>query len=323
MSDPARNARASTTPVEPTYNRNPARNPATIMNPLSKATSALDSICDGPPDPTKTTTSFDWFLELPAELRFKVYEQYALDDASSITTREWPLIRLRDHSTGRKLPFLPNVCFASKEIYTETGAALMRVATLEIAPIFHSKQTIFKIDNFSKKHAIRQVRKLRFTDFNDSAGSISTAGATLPDICGERARKSNAINSILLKQFDNLTEVSMHFHAAISNDPSLPRANRTHALSIAPYICRTSIPYRRQKGLQKITLSAESSYHAIRRKTGVSKTQLGHIQDDTVVKLLLFRAYGQRVKDAFKICGCDVKIEVRLLHSGECDVTTL
>jgi hypothetical protein len=75
--------------------------------------------------------------------------------------------------------------------------------------------------------------------------------------------------------------------------------------------------------LQKITLSAESSYHAIRRKTRVSRTQLGHIQDDTVGKLLLFRAYGQRVKDAFKICGCDVKIEVRLLHSGECDVTTL
>jgi hypothetical protein len=307
MSDPARNARASTTPVEPTYNRNPARNPATIMNPLSKATSALDSICDGPPDPTKTTTSFDWFLELPAELRFKVYEQYALDDASSITTREWPLIRLRDHSTGRKLPFLPNVCFASKEIYTETGAALMRVATLEIAPILH---------------AIRQVRKLRFTDFNDSAGSKSTAG-TLPDICGERARKSNAINSILLKQFDHLTEISMHFHAAIRTDPSPPRVNRIHALSIAPYICRTSIPYRRQKGLQKITLSAESSYHAIKRQAGASRTHLSHLQDDTVGKLLPLRAYGQWVKDAFKICGCDVKVEVHLLHSDQCDVTTL
>jgi hypothetical protein len=287
-----------------------------MMNPLTKATSTLDSIYDGPPDPTKNTTSFDRFLELPAELRFKVYEQYALDDASSITTREWPLICLRDHSTGRKLPFLPNICFASKEIYTETGAALMRVATLKIAPIFHSKQTIFMIDNFSKKHAIRQVRKLRFTDFNDSAGSKSTAG-TLPDICGERARKSNAINSILLKQFDHLTEISMHFHAAIRTDPSLPHANRIHALSIAPYICRTSIPYRKQKGLQKITLSAECSYHAIKRQAGASRTHLSHLQDDTVGKLLPLRAYGQRVKDAFKICGCDVKVEVHLLHSGQ------
>jgi hypothetical protein len=62
MSDPARNARASTAPVEPTYNRNPARNPAhkpaENMNPPTKSATLMDSIYDGPLDRTKAVTSF-------------------------------------------------------------------------------------------------------------------------------------------------------------------------------------------------------------------------------------------------------------------------
>jgi hypothetical protein len=285
-----------------------------------KATPDMDSTYDGPLDPARTTTSFDRFRDLPTELRYQVYEQHFLDDSSAITTREWPLLRLHVDPARRKLPFLPAVCFVSKDIHTEAVSALMHVATLKIAPRIKSKQTVFRVGDTSKDHAIRQVRKIRLVDFNDLSGSKIIKGATLPDICKSRARKSNAINSVLLGQFKHLTEVTMHFHAATHTSPFLPRASRTHALSIDKYLASLNMGVLlRQQGIQKITLLGKASYYIMRKQAGAQRIYLGSLQDDTVENLMPLLDLGKRMKEEFKRKGREVQIQVCLSHKGQRD----
>jgi hypothetical protein len=272
-------------------------------------------------DQPQTSTqepAFHQFLDLPAELRYQVYEDYFHEEEKAAASLFWRNSCCRPKVTTRKgedkWSFLPDICFVSLSLRSESLSVLMTYLTLEIKSHDDSDR-MWKLAP-APTHGLRAIRKLRFTDFNGAAES--NIRPEHEQLAIYMAGASTALNSSLIFQlsscFGKIEELTLNFYArTMTNKSTRP----TYAIPINKFIERFDTPeLLLLRNIRKIVITGqtcmESDYEHERS-----------VQDDRVEHLQALREPAQRIKDAFSSEGRDVDVRLRLLYSGKCDETVL
>lgn len=131
----------------------------------------IDDLDDSP--------AFHRFAELPPELRYKVYEQYFIDNNKCLACLKWPdsngkpslsFTKPRGPRWGRPSPFLPNLCPVDHTLRTEVTSALVGPMIL---PLDETLSTELMSHKGISTFVLCMVRKPIFMDINKD---LSTPG---------------------------------------------------------------------------------------------------------------------------------------------------
>jgi hypothetical protein len=125
------------------------------------------------PQASAQEPAFHQFLDLPEELRYQVYEEYFHEEEKAAASLFWCNSWCRPEVTTRKgedkRSFLPDICFVSQSLRSESLSVLMTYLTLEIKSHVYGDR-MRKLAP-APTHGLRAIRNLRFTDFNGAAES--------------------------------------------------------------------------------------------------------------------------------------------------------
>jgi hypothetical protein len=258
---------------------------------------------------------FHRFLDLPIELRYKVFEESILDEPGVVACRPWNEVTSPWYSLSYGSRFLPNICMTSRELMSEIVAFLTSSSTFDMGGTCEVKFICKRLSSISSVHDFRAIRRLRFTDANFTSYSHIYHWATKAEgACLERAQEANELCTDIVAQLDDLKELTLRFYAP-SKSYGNPRL--VHAMSIGPFLNGFNTRcLLQQKNLRKVILSAKSSFK--------TDDGLSPLQDDDAEKLRPVLDLGKQIKQGFEERGQGgVEVQVRLLYAGQCDVTTL
>jgi hypothetical protein len=262
--------------------------------------------------------AFHQFLDLPAELRYQVYKEYFHEEEKAAASLFWRNSYCRPEVTTRKgedkRSFLPDICFVSQSLRSESLSVLMTYLTLEIKS--HDDGDRMRKLATAPTHGLRVIRKLRFTDFNGAAES--KIRPEHEQLAVYMAGASTALKSSLILQlsscFGKIEELTLNFYAPTMTHRS---TRTTYATPINKFIERFGIPESLLlRNIRKIVITGQSCM----------KSDYEHersVQDDRVEHLQALREPAQRIKDAFSSEGRDVDVRLWLLYSGKYDETVL
>lgn len=260
--------------------------------------------------------TFDRFEDLPVELRYKIYEEYFLDDRRSLATREWPELywnSVHDEKTLERrntAPFLPSLCFLNKALLTEVGEFLfsaLAITFIEPVPLmqFFQLATPCRLPGLRIVHSIR---RLRFLEANGAAQAYTMyvhghCGGGFEPIVAETANRATmtALNSCA-----GLHQLNLHFDNGLSfkfdhMPPVEPPVIEVE--DIARYLnCFSIKPILALKELRELTITGHSG-----RTTLCSHAPFdidaADFQGDTVSRLRPLVHIAHKLQDAFKARG--------------------
>ncbi|KAF2033567.1 hypothetical protein EK21DRAFT_108706 [Setomelanomma holmii] len=116
---------------------------------------------------------FPSFCFLPIELRYKVYEEYFIDDRKSFACTTWWAElerRIGGFSLDKKrvsTPFLPSLCFVNRRLRDE--AISFFFSTIEVACTSSTSEKAYICDKLESSRCLSIAKKIRKLVFIDSA----------------------------------------------------------------------------------------------------------------------------------------------------------
>ncbi|KAF2033565.1 hypothetical protein EK21DRAFT_86066 [Setomelanomma holmii] len=187
--------------------------------------------------------AFHTFSGLPLELRYKLYERYFSADEETIAGRSWPLIPVELRASDWRSPrtrlsrLLPDLCFVSKTLRTESLTHLMLLATLELFP--YSEPPIIelflaKLTAVSDIHILSRAKRVKINDANNTLGSHLHNHETRDGPAHKRSAASNLACSKLITHFIGARELTLCFYAPCGDADIAPHGDV--ALNIAGFL---------------------------------------------------------------------------------------
>ena len=186
--------------------------------------------------------TFHGFLDLPIELRYKIYEEYFSNNEGAVTTQSWSHVtwHLSEYRRRASVQFLPRFCLASKVLLKEVASFLLTpmefrfehvgnlLYFLEAAAHFQTLK--FNIAHHVRRLYVHDVNELRFAQ----TGFVN--GSSFLHIDMLRTELANVSTSVALNNFQGLPELVLAFHAPVrlrSNITTHPSRAEWTALPLA------------------------------------------------------------------------------------------
>lgn len=268
--------------------------------------------------------TFHRFLDLPAELRCHVYEQYFLDNKHSVACGSWPDLKLsnatRQASAKRQTveAFLPKLCFTSKLLQDEATSCILESMRVELESMIHLFSLVLMTKNFKWIRIADRIRHVTILDMN-LLRCLSVCSDEGADNYVEAAAKHNHRACTLLRQIPGLRQLNIVFHTPLLALPDVPNQPQLHLLqaqSIEKYL--EGFDTQSVLGLlelQSLTIggtsgSANSSSHSFFKNFPVK-------DDGKREHLQAISDLAQRMKDNFDDQGRKVVVTRRLLYGQE------
>jgi hypothetical protein len=215
-------------------------------------------------------SDFPHFMELPVKIRYKVYEEYFLDESSSIACENWPDLRFTDFSisifqrTREHAPFLPKLCLASKMLQPELLRCLIEAAHFD----FEDGYSLTVVGCLLMRPAMalnKHVRRMRLVDSTGTRGEVLYKFDIMRNEYLEPPLEENIeISNEIMPQLPGLRELHLGFHAPLEypgNKFQYDRLDPIRALPIDKYLVTEYDVVEmllKIKELQKVTIFGRS-----------------------------------------------------------------
>lgn len=269
--------------------------------------------------------TLDRFEDLPVELRYKIYEEYFLNNCRSLATREWPeldwtpvqdekILKYRTYA-----PILLALCLVSKVLLVEVGVFLLSALTLtfiEPPPLMQFIQLAApcRLPGLRIAH---NIRRLKFLDANGAANAATIY------VHGQRSRTfepifaeiANRATMTALNSCKGLHELDLHFNTPITGrfDHAPPvEPPVITAEDVVPYLVGFNVkPFLALKELRKLTIRGWSGRATICSPAPFD-VDAAEFQNDTVSRPRPLLALAQKIQDALKARGQSVQTTTKL-----------
>jgi hypothetical protein len=264
--------------------------------------------------------TFDLFTNLPAELRCKVYNEYFLEENRSLSCHGWPRLEfsksfIKSIRIFRKsAPFLPNLCFASKELQDEILTCLLEAAHFELDdPLSVDNGTqLFRHSTFLQ--LTRKVRKVTLENINGMHKRLVfySDPRTHSDIAHECVNSLNTIGS----SFPYLRELAVTFYAPITYmaPANIHQMESTQAFSDHGYLGGVDyLSILNLRELQELSITGIKDYHDRKRRS----IRFGEavIEDGKAYSLVAILDLCRRINKGFKLQSQEVRITACLQYA--------
>jgi hypothetical protein len=271
-----------------------------------------------------TQPAFERFQDLPVELRYKIYEEYFLNDRHNLTTRDWPELDWTTIHHERVLnlrtsaPFLPALCFADKALLVEAGEFLLSALSMTfINPL--SLMQFFQLAvscRLPRLVITHNIRRLRFLDANGTAqaATVYLHDQRIRSYSPTSAEIANRAVMTALNSCKGLHELNLHFHTAVT-------CRFDHMPPVEPPIITVDDikshlvgfnikPLLALEELRTLTIFGYSG-RATLCSHAPFDIDTAEYQDDTASRLQPLADIAQKVHDVFQARGQVVQITTR------------
>lgn len=298
--------------------------------PLEDPFSALLQDINPYVDDIPTKPEFHRFLDLPMELRCKIYVQYFLDNTDSIACKSWPTL-LIDWITaipnrGRKSrrAFLPKLCLASKSLQKGQLDCLISPIELVCGKIPNLNTGLQYLQKSLKARClldhIRHISIRRTNNcYNRVIDNFWNEDVSELDV-EKRSRHLMHNLGALLPKFPQLRQLSFAVHAPlryVGVIPNTANVDCVRALSINRYIKDFDTQaLLALKELTKVTISGSAGRHNCPEEFSVPALTSVE-QDGKIENLQAVKDLAREIKDGFQKQDQDVVVELHLTYGGD------
>ncbi|OAL00744.1 hypothetical protein IQ06DRAFT_305650 [Phaeosphaeriaceae sp. SRC1lsM3a] len=287
-------------------------------------------------DEVLAAPEFHRFLELPIELRCKIYEQYFIDNKNSIICKTWPYLRItrqfavkqRSGKTAHAL--IPNLCLVSKALQDEQLDCLFSLLNFDFEDATTFEFGLAMIGGPMKLPCLQNyIRNVSIRNVNGQHYRVVSTVAR--DGAAQETRKDceEAMFSVstLLRELPRVRQLSFEVCSPLwcrrqITNTSLIQKTWLQALPIAGYLGGFEIlGVLTMKALTRLTIIGQAGHYnchphvrSILANKDFGNTE--HLQG--VIDL------ARQIKDGFSKQNQDVLVEVRLMYGrGKEDVIIL
>ncbi|KAH7088509.1 hypothetical protein FB567DRAFT_340277 [Paraphoma chrysanthemicola] len=273
---------------------------------------------------------FHRFVELPNELRFRIYEYYFEADSVSAICLRWPLFELghKIYSTAMdstSVSFLPPMYLVDRATGKEAIEHLVSMSRIVINHGQREASAFVKLDALCRRLDVsmhRNIQTLGATDVNNQRNQFLRHRRRGLDSDGQllftaHARVANTIitESLMSSYFDNLREVTLTFftpraQGKLRADGSI-LAGKSRTAPITSFLEGSGVhAVLRLKKLRRLTIIG-------RTHTSWGKRPVDYL-DDTEEQLFAVARMGHEMMAEFRSRSQSVTIVVRLMYKDQC-----
>tara|TARA_R110002003_G_scaffold44_11_gene3326 strand:+ start:29778 stop:30734 length:957 start_codon:yes stop_codon:yes gene_type:complete len=280
--------------------------------------------------------AFRRFVDLPNELRFRIYDYYFETEDNSATCLSWPQFHLTQGSNSTALKadtvaFLPPICLVDRVTGKEATEHLVTISHVVISHgrTSHGRSelsSLVRLDaicrrlDVSLQHNIQailatDVNKQREECLQAQHGGLGAAGIPL---FADTAINANIhlTNTLMSSYFDNLRKLDLTFftprcQGKIYGDGQIT-AGKCRTAPITHFIQGFGMhAVLRLKKLQRLMLTGRT--HSSWNKED------DQALDDTDEQLYAVARLGYEIKAGFRSKGQNVTIHTSLMYKDQCD----
>jgi hypothetical protein len=265
-------------------------------------------------DESPSQREFHRFLDLPLELRYKVYEQHFLDNTKSTCTAYRPTLSMNDPAMLRnyKRQVLPDLCCVSKLLREELLKCLLDRMEVKLRDLFHLKLYAGRLSSgkmFESFDLFARFRTVTFRGLNSEIVLCLYASWEFGII-----EANNTTVTRLLPTFAGIRHLSvvltspLHLrdHADHITYKTLSITNCLQGLDTASIVGL--------KELRKLTITGTTGFASLGNP---GRLQTPIEDDENIEHLRSVSELAQQIKDGLKEHGRDVRVEVYLKYGKD------
>jgi hypothetical protein len=280
--------------------------------------------------------AFRRFVDLPNELRFRIYNYYFETENNSAACLLWPQFHLAQGSKSTALnsdtvAFLPPICLVDRVTGKEATEHLVTTSHVVIShgPNSHDRSelsSLVRIDAICRRLDVslqHNIQSILATDVNNQREECLRAqrgglGAARIPLFADTAINANIhiTNTLMSSYLDNLRKLDLTFftprcQGKIYGDGQIT-AGKCRTASITHFIQGFGMhAVLRLKKLQRLVL--------IGRTHSSWNKENSKVLNDTDEQLYAVARVGYEIKAGFRSKGQNVTIHISLMYKDQCD----
>ncbi|KAF2828387.1 hypothetical protein CC86DRAFT_192761 [Ophiobolus disseminans] len=246
------------------------------------------------------------FSDLPAELRFEVYEQYFKDESTSIACQFWTGRTESDYVVvfpvprpkNNRIAFLPALCLTNRALGAEALSLLLGSIEFAIDGCERARYFIEKLDACPELPIGPNIRKLSLWALNDASPDLLQKQSHWRSVVTESIR----VHTNLIARCPNIKELKLQFHVFCA-EIKLPRDTGYQLRPLDDALGGFDLQVVLQlEKLRRVSVFAALSAH---------EAEEGK---EEKLKITEVETFARRIKDGFEKLGRDVTVRLCWEH---------